>query len=406
VGLALMLTIGASMLLKSLVGLHQREPGFRADQVLTMKLSLSERKYGDVEALARLQEAIETRVRALPGVRAAAMAGSLPLELGPEFPFTIEGRAPAGAGGASGAGTASGGAEGAAQTRLVGAGYFETLRIPLRRGRWFDDRDRRGALPVVVINEVIARRYWPNGNALGQRLTVGPPMRSELAESEPRLIIGIVGNVREEGLNLDPSPIVYLPMAQGHAPFVRQLVRILPLALALRADGDAAALAPAVQRAIWSLDPDQPVTNLLLMDEIVARSLGPNRFNTLVLSLLAGLALLLAAVGLYGVLSHLVSQRTREVGVRMALGASRGAVLSLFLRQGLSLTLLGLAAGLGGAALLTRLLRSLVVDVSAYDPWLFMLSPLVLLTVAILAIAGPALRAARIDPSRALHGGE
>lgn len=406
VGLALMLTIGASMLLKSLVGLHQREPGFAADQVLTMKLSLPESKYGDAAALARFQEAIETRVRALPGVRAAALAGSLPLELGPQFPFTIEGRAPAGGGGPSG-GAGGGGSDaaavGAAQTRLVGAGYFETLRIPLRRGRWFDERDRNGALPVVMINEAIARRYWPNGDAVGQRLTVGPPMRSELAETRPRVIVGIVGDVREEGLNLDPPPIVYLPMAQGHPPLVRQLVRILPLSLALRTDGDAAALAPAVQRAIWALDPDQPVTNTLLMDEIVARSLGANRFNTLVLSLLAALALLLAAVGLYGVLSHLVSQRTREVGVRMALGASRRAVLTLFLRQGLSLIVLGLAAGLAGAAALTRLLRSLVVDVSAFDPWLFTLSPLVLLAVAVLAIGGPALRAARIDPSRALR---
>lgn len=400
VGLALMLTIGAAMLLKSLVGLHHREPGFAADHVLTMKLSLPEGKYGDAAALARFEEAVETRVRALPSVRAAALAGSLPLELGPEFPFTIEGRSSHDANRGTGGADA---AVGEAQTRLVGAGYFDTLRIPLRGGRWFDDRDRRGTLPVVIINDAIARRYWPKGDALGQRLTVGPPMRSELAETVPRLIVGIVGNVREEGLSLDPSPIVYLPMAQGHPPLVRQLVRVLPISLALRTEGEAATLAPAVQRAIWAIDPNQPVTNVLLMEEIVARSLGANRFNTLVLSLLAALALLLAAVGIYGVLSHLVSQRTREVGLRMALGASRGGVLALFLRQGLTLILFGIVVGLAGAAAMTKLLRSLVIDVSAYDPWLFLLSPLVLLVVAVLAIAGPALRAARIDPSHALR---
>jgi ABC-type antimicrobial peptide transport system permease subunit len=154
---------------------------------------------------------------------------------------------------------------------------------------------------------------------------------------------------------------------------------------------------------VWEIDADQPVTNVLTMGEVVQRSLGSHRFNTTLLSLLAGLALLLAAVGIYGVLSHLVGQRTREVGVRMALGASRGRVLALFMRQGLTLVLTGIIVGVAGAAAMTRLFRSLVVDVSAYDPWLFTLAPLALLAVAVFAIGAPSLRAARTDPSRALR---
>jgi predicted permease len=393
VALALMLAIGAAMLIKSLSGLHQRDPGFAEDGVLTMKLALPEAKYGEVDALVRFEERFEARLRSLPGVRAAALTGTLPTEKGPDLPSTIEGQYVAG----GGAGIMG------AQLRLVGRDFFDALRIPLRRGRLFDARDRAGTLPVVIINETAARRHWPDRSPLGQRITVGQPMKSDLAETVPREIVGVVGDVRELGIGRAVPPVVYILFDQGKPAIVRQIVRMLPLGVVMRTDAAPDALAPAASRAVWEIDPNQPVTNVLLMREIVQRSLGPHRFNTLLLSLLAGLALVLAAVGIYGVLSHLVGQRTREVGVRMALGASRGRVLALFMRQGLGLVLTGSALGLAGAAAMTRLLRSLVVDVSAYDPWLFTIAPALLLVVAIIAIGGPALRAARTDPARALR---
>jgi predicted permease len=393
VALALMLAIGAAMLIKSLTGLHQRDPGFAEDSVLTMKLALPESKYGEVDALVRFEERLEARLRALPGVRAAALTGTLPLEKGPDMPSTIEGQYAEG----SNAGVMD------AQIRLVGRDFFDALRIPLRRGRLFDARDRRGTLPVVIINETAARRHWRDRSPLGQRISVGQPMKSDLAEAAPREIVGVVGDVREVGIGRDVPPVVYILFDQGNPALVRLFVRMVPLSVALRTDDAPDTLAQAAPRAVWDVDPNQPVTNVLTMREIVQRSLGPHRFNTLLLSLLAGLALVLAAVGIYGVLSHIVGQRTREVGVRMALGASRGRVLALFMRQGLGLVLTGAALGLAGAAAMTRLLRSLVVDVSAYDPWLFAIAPLVLLIVAAVAIGGPALRAARTDPARALR---
>jgi putative ABC transport system permease protein len=393
VALALMLTIGAFLLVKSLAGLQSTNPGFAVENVLTMKLALPEAKYGNAKALALFHEQVEERLTALPGVRAAAVAHTLPLELGSDLPFTIEDRYVPG--------TETG--VGEAEYRPIGQGYFDTLEIPLRRGRLFDRRDRWGTLPVAIINEVAARRIWPGENPIGQRITVGQPFVPDLADPSPREIIGIVGDVREEGLGADPPPIVYVPLSQQNEAYAALGVRLLPFSVVVRGEATVAALTRSVQQAIWSVDPQQAISDVRLMREIVARSLGPQSFNTVLLGGLAALALLLAAVGLYGVIAHIVTQQSREIGVRMALGATRSNVLGLFLRQALFLAAVGIVVGLAGAFSLTRVLRTLLTGISTSDPWVFALAPALLFAVAVVAALRPALRAAGVDPASALR---
>jgi predicted permease len=393
VALALMLTIGAALLVKSLIGLQSTPPGFAVEQVLTMRLPLPETKYGSGEALARFQEQIEERLALVPGVRAAALAHTLPLHFGSDLPFTMEGRYIPG--------TQTG--VGNADFRPIGRGYFEALEIPVRRGRVFDARDRRGTLPVAVINEAAARRFWPGENPIGQRITVGLPYVPDLADASPREIVGIVGDVRERWLGASPAPLVYVPISQLNESYAALGTRLLPFSVVVRGGTAVTNLTRSVQQAIWSLDPQQPITDVRLMREIVARSLGPQTFSTVLLGGLAALALLLAAVGLYGLISHIVSRQTREIGVRMAIGASTSNVLGLFLRQALLLVAVGVVVGVIGALALTRVLRTLLTGITTNDPWVFALAPTLMFAVAGVAALRPALRAAGVDPVRALR---
>jgi putative ABC transport system permease protein len=394
VALALMLTIGAALLIKHLASLQRTDPGFVVENVLTMKLSLPEAKYGRTESLARFGEQLEQRLSRLPGVNAAAMALSLPLEVGPELPFSIEGQYVPG--------TDKG--VGSAQYRSIGPDYFGALRITVRGGRLFTPSDRANSLPVAIVNEAAARRYWPGSNPVGQRLTVGQPLMRDLADTAPREIVGVVQDVRELGLDAEAPAILYVPLAQQNDALTALAVRLLPLSVVIRSTASTDNFAQAARSAVWSVDPAQPVSDVRSMRDIVSRSLGSNRFNTLLLGLLAGLALLLSAVGLYGVLAHLVSQRTREIGVRMALGASAAKVLRLFLRQGLALVGIGIGAGTIGAAALSSVMSSLLTGTSPRDPLVFAVAPAVLVAVALVAITRPAMRAARTDPVKALRG--
>jgi predicted permease len=393
VALALVLTIGSFLLVKSLIGLRARNPGFIAENVLTMKLSLPEARYGQGEKIAQFQERVEQELGAVPGVRAAALALSLPMQLGPDLPFTIAGRYVPG--------TQTG--VGDAFYRPSGPAYFDVLQIPLRRGRLFDARDRRGTLPVAIINEAAARRFWRDENPIGQRLTLGQPYVPELADPTAREIVGVVADVREQGLGQNVEAIVYVPMAQQNDGMTALGVRLLPMSIVLRGEGSVASLAEAARQAVWRVDPAQPVSDVRLMREIVSRSLGSQTFNTVLLGGLAGLALLLSAVGLYGVVAHLVGQQTREIGVRMALGATRANVLRFFVGHALLLVGAGIFIGLAGAFGLTRFLRSLLTETSTTDPWVFVLAPVLFAAIAIAAAIRPALRAASIDPSVALR---
>ncbi len=393
VALALVLTIGSFLLVKSLIGLRARNPGFTAENVLTMKLSLPEARYGQGEKIAQFQERVEQELGAIPGVRAAALALSLPMELGPDLPFTIAGRYVPG--------TQTG--VGDAFYRASGRAYFDALQIPLRRGRLFDARDRRGALPVAIINEAAARRFWPGENPIGHQLTLGQPFVPELADPTAREIVGVVADVREQGLGQNVEAIVYVPMAQQNDAMTALGVRLLPMSIVLGGEGSVASLTEAARQAVWKVDPAQPVSDVRLMREIVSRSLGSQTFNTVLLGGLASLALLLAAVGLYGVVAHLVGQQTREIGVRMALGATRANVLRFFVGHALLLVGAGVVIGLAGAFALTRFLRTLLTEISTTDPWAFVLAPVLFAAIAIVAAIRPALRAASIHPSVALR---
>jgi putative ABC transport system permease protein len=392
VALALMLTIGSFLLAKSLAALHAINPGFSVEHVLTMELSLPGAKYGTNDALGRFQERVEERIGSLPGVHAVALAQTLPMQQGIDLPFTIEGKyAP---------GTGKG--VGDALYRASSPGFFQALQIPLRRGRLFDAHDRRGTLPVALINEAAAASgVWQGEDPIGQHITLGQPVLKDLADPLPREIIGIVANVRETGLHNGVPPIVYVPLAQQNDALTKGLT--LPFVLVVRADGSVATLTQATQQTIWSIDPAQPIANVQPLGDIVSSSLGSQTFNTLLLGGLAALALLLAAVGLYGVISHMVGQQTREIGVRMALGATQARVLALFVNQAMLLVAVGVIIGIGGAFGLTRFLRSLLTDISTTDPWVFALAPSLLLAIALLAALMPALRAARVDPSQALR---
>jgi putative ABC transport system permease protein len=393
VALALVLTIGAFLLVKSLAGLQATSPGFVVENVLTMKLALPEARYGNSKALAQFQEQVEERLASVPGVRRAAIAHILPLELGSDLPFTIEGKYVPG----------SQTGVGEAEFRPVGRTYFDALEIPLRRGRLFDARDRWGTLPVAIINEAAARRIWPDQDPIGQRITVGQPYVPDLADPAPREIVGIVGDVRESGLDADPPSVLYVPLSQPSEGYAAVGVRLLPFSVIVRGEGTVATLTRSVQQAIWSVDPQQPIADVRLMREIVSRSLGPQAFNTVLLGMLAALALLLAAVGLYGVIAHIVSQQIREIGVRMALGATKSNVLKMFLRQALLLVAVGIVVGLTAAFSLTRVLRTLLTNISPSDPWVFALAPALMLAVAVVAALRPALRATSVDPARALR---
>jgi putative ABC transport system permease protein len=394
VALALFLITIAALFLRSFAGMTHKDPGFRADHVLTMKLTLPEARFGRPETLGLLARRMSERLRQVPGVEAAAVASSVPLELGPDLPFAIEGKWP---GGDSEEGV------GEAQYRATTGGYFESLRIPLARGRFLDDRDQSNSEPVAVINEAAAKEIWKGTDPIGTTIRVGMPYTPDLADGVSRRIVGIVKDVRETGLDEDAPPILYVPMGQVSKPIAALLVRMLPSTVVLRTAGAPTAVAAAARKAVWEVDASLPITDVKSMETIVDDSMGLFRFTSVFLGALALLALVLAAVGIYGVLSYLVGQRTREIGVRMALGATAANVLRMVVRQGMLAVGIGVTAGLAGAFFAARLLRSMLVGVSTHDPLTFLLAPVVLSLVALIASSIPARRASLLDPVLALR---
>jgi putative ABC transport system permease protein len=374
--LALVLLVGAGLLIQSLLRLERVNPGFNPERVLTMELSLSQVRYPRAQRAAFIQRLVE-RVRAVPGVSSVGASTHIPLAGGnSNWAVGIEGR------------PSSPGTPNNADYRAVTPEYFNALGIPLVKGRVFSDRDGPESPRVFVINETMARRFFPNEDPLGKRLRLG-------YSDDTGEIVGIVGDVKHIGLDAKVREEVYSPYYQP--PFW------LDITLVARATGDPMSLASAVRNEVRAVDKDQPVTSIRTMESVVAGSVAQHRFRTLLLGLFGAIALLLAAVGIYGVISYAVTQRTQEIGIRIALGAQPRDVLRLVVRQGMWPALAGLGAGLIGAFGLTRLMKDMLFVVRADDPVTFALVTVLLAAVALLACYIPARRATRVDPMEALR---
>jgi putative ABC transport system permease protein len=379
VALSFVLVAAAGLLVRSYVTLTRVEPGFRSDHVLATSLYVYGRYDSPADQVAFVREAGE-RIGSLPGVRSVGVSTSLPLHdrLGREDADVVpEGR------------VYGPGEEPVVRGASVTAGYFETLRIPLQRGRVFTDADDARGPPVAVISESLARRFFPDEGALGRRITVSFPRGPVTRE-----IVGVVGDVRHAGLDETPRPTVYVPFLQGPSG---------ALVFTVRTDHDPDGLARAVAERIWTLAPTLPLYSTVTLDGLRNASLRVRRFSLLLLGMFAGTALALAALGVYGLLNGVTIEQVREIGVRLALGASRVNVLARVLRHGTALALAGLAIGGATALAATQLLRSLLFGVTPLDPWTFLVGGAVILATALLAAFVPAWRAARVDPATTLR---
>ena len=379
VALSLMLLVGAGLLINSFWRLLHTDAGFDPRGVLALDIPLSRTKYPKSEQRPAVFEQLVERMKALPGVRDASLTSNVPLtDFDVELSFQIEGREPY-----------KPGNEAVADYTAVGADYFRTMNIALQRGRVFANSDTATTPQVMVVSDAFVKRYFPNEDPVGRRIVFDGPTPT------PREIIGVVGDVRRNGLDADVEPEMYVSHVQN--PERRMNVVI-------RTDArDASQLTPAARAEVKAFDPDQIIWRTQTLEQLLGTSVAPRRFNMMLLGIFASVALLLAAVGLYGVMSYSVTWRTHEIGVRMALGAKRADVLRLVVRQGMIMALIGLAIGLIGALSLSRVMSSMLHGVSPTDPLTFTGVSIVLLVVALLACLIPARRATRVDPIVALR---
>jgi predicted permease len=378
VALSLVLLIGAGLMIKSLWLVQRVNPGFNPNHLVSVMMSLPPKGYQTSSQVVGFYEGLSERLLALPGVRASSAVSRLPIT-GSEGQggLTIEGRP-----------FAPGEAPGATYRRSL-PNYFRTMGIPLLSGREFDERDNGVDRKVVVISRSMALRYWPDDDPLGKRIKVGPP------ENEPWLtIVGVVGDVKNEGLDVEPTIATYEPLAQRPR---------LTMNVVARTDGNPESLISAIRDTARAMEKDILIVGASTIEERMTTTLKPQRFITTLLSIFGALALALASIGIYGVVSFSVAQRTREIGIRMAMGARRPDILRLIVGHGLGLTLGGIVIGLGGALALTRLMSHLVFEVNVRDFWTFSLASIVLVAVALLASLVPARRATTVDPLVALR---
>ncbi|HKR21613.1 MAG TPA: ABC transporter permease, partial [Pyrinomonadaceae bacterium] len=381
VAVSLVLLIGAGLLINSFLRLRNVDPGFRADNLLTMKFVLPKPKYAEFQRRTGFYNDLVQRVEGIAGVKSAAVTTNLPLyRQGNSISVSIEGRP-----------TPPPGQENIVVTRIVSPKYFDTMGIPFLSGRQLTDQETPTSPRAVVISETMARRYWPGEEAVGKRIGAGRIQRPE----DWIQVVGVVKDVRQFELTAEPRPQMYLSYRQ--AGFFE------PNDLVVKTDVDPTSLAATVRKAVWEIDKDQPVSNIRTMEEILLDSIARQRFSMLLLAIFAAVALVLAAVGIYGVMSYSVAQRTHEIGIRMALGAQTGAVLKLAVAYGLKLVGAGIVIGLIAAFALTRVMSTLLFGVTATDPMTFTLISLLLVFVAALASYIPARRATKVDPIIALR---
>jgi putative ABC transport system permease protein len=378
--IGLVLLVASGLLIHSFVRVLQVDPGFDRRNVLIASLSLPDSRYTSAQQTQFYQQLV-ARVRALPGVKSASAGWPLPLsQSGMRISFDIEGY------------PLSEGDRNTARVTLANPGYFATLRIPVLRGREFQDSDNAKATPVVIVSESFAQKYFSNEDPIGKHIT--PGLSDDTVKEVPREIIAVVGDVKSGGLKKDIAPEYYLPFAQAVVMSPRLVVRTV---------ADPVALIAPLRGLVAEIDKNLPLYDVKTMDEMVSRSAAQPRFQAMLLTCFAAIALLLSAVGLYGLLSYLVVQRTLEIGVRIALGAQRGSVLGMFLRKGLMLAAIGLAIGIALSIALTRLMSGLLFGVRPTDPLTFVAVSMVLLLVSFLASSLPAYRASTLDPMTTLR---
>jgi predicted permease len=389
--LALVLLIGAGLLIHTFIALRHVDPGFDSSNVLTMQMSLTGARFEKAAGVAQLNRDGVQRLDALPGVTEAASTCCVPLEGGFGLPFSVVGRPAEDNAPRNGAGWLT-----------ISPDYFRVFKIPLIRGRFFTDQDSGGSTGVVIINQAMARKVWPKGDPLSDHLLIGHGVGPEF-EEPPRQVVGIVSDVREASLGQDPEPMMYVPTAQVTDGVTALNARIAPIAWVVRTRVSPESLRPAISKALLEASGGLPVADIRSMNEVVVRSTSRENFNMLLLTIFAGSALLLAAIGIYGLMAYSVQQRTQEIGIRMALGAEKGAVRSMVIFQGVRLAVIGVGIGLVAAFGLARLLTSLLFQTKTWDPVSFALVPVLLIAVAVIAVWLPAQRAIRVNPVDALR---
>ncbi len=387
VALSLILLVGAGLMIRSFQRLHGVNPGFDSRNVLTMTAMVSRAKFPLPAQQVTFFDQVLQRVRALPGVESAGVVDDIPLDNGGSHqPVAIEGRP-----------TVPMSEQPEVDVRLISTGYMSSLHIPILRGRDFSDTDLAGRPAVILISESMARQLWPGEDALGKRLTL------TFFPDAVRQVIGIVGDVKLDGLDQTrPSATLYFPLDQVSVPSTGGWSSF-PMTLVVRSASRSTGLVSAVSNAVHDVDREMPLRDILTMDDLVANSLSQQRFNMLLLGAFAGLALLLAAVGIYSVLSYSVKRSVREIGIRLALGARLGDVLRMVVFEGMKPTLLGVAVGTAGALALGRVLSSLIYEVKPTDPITFLVVTALLAVIALLASIIPAYRATKVDPMVALR---
>lgn len=389
--LALVLLVSAALLIKTFVGLSTANVGIDPQHVLTLQTSLAGGSYSTTEKVDNLAVQVIRRIEALPGVQAAAMTIMLPTESDIDLPFNIAGKAPK-----------SGTYNGDEQWRFITPHYFAVFKIPLLRGRLLTERDTTNSAKIVVINQAMAKKYWPSENPVGQVVTIGKGLGPQFNDP-PRQIVGIVGNVRESGIGDGDVAVMYIPQSQVPEGLTQLANSALPTSWCIRSAADPNSLRTAVQKEFQAVDARMPVSKVRPMEDVIAEGVSRQHFNMLLLSIFAGIALILAAIGIYGVMSYAVEQQTQELGIRMALGADRGQVLKLILRQGMTPAGIGVVVGLAVAFALTRVLASLLYGVKASDPITFAAVAVLLIVIALFATYIPARRAMAVDPLVALR---
>lgn len=390
IAMAVVLLIGAALLIRTFAALHALNPGFDARDVLVAKMPLADQRFKKTANVARLVRDGLSSLNGIPGVLVAGGSCCVPLEGDGFLPVTVVGRPLVGPN------------HGHAGWTSVSAEYFNIFKIPLLRGRSFTDRDNAGAPGVVIINQAMASKFWPQSDPLRDRILIAQGA-GPLLEEPARQVVGIVGDVRDLGLNRDPRPTMYVPLSQVQDAISAAGAGFAQFNWLVRIDRKPRFVTPAIRRELERASNGLPVTSVRSMDEIVAQSISRQDFNMALMTAFGGASLLLAAIGIYGMMAYSVQQRTREIGIRVALGADSGDVRNMVMIQGMRLALAGASIGVAGALGLTHLMAGLLFGVKAWDPVVFMSIPFLLGGVAFFAIWFPARRATRIDPIAALR---